>query len=48
VAVPAYDALTSDVNLSRRIADILVCNFSHHATPIPIGTNRVDVFAIHI
>lgn len=28
VAVPAYNALTSDSELSRRIADILVCNVS--------------------
>ena len=28
VAVPAYAALTSDADLSRRIADILVCNVS--------------------
>ena len=28
VSVPAYDALSKDADLSRRIADILVCNVS--------------------
>lgn len=28
VSVPAYDALSTDADLSRRIADILVCNVS--------------------
>jgi len=28
VAVPAYAALANDADLSRRIADILVCNVS--------------------
>lgn len=34
VAVPAYAALAKDGNLSRRIADILVCNVStRRSTP---------------
>jgi len=28
VAIPAYNALTSDASLSRRIADVMVCNVS--------------------